>query len=124
MRKRAVIPSAARDLAHAVKDFFVYLITNRSRVVLYTGVTNGLLRRVREHRDHAVEGFTSTYRVDRLVYYEQFPDPQSAILREKEIKGWRREKKNALVQTMNPKWQDLGRKLFDELRRGPSLRSG
>jgi len=62
--------------------------------------------------------------VDRLVYYEQFPDPRSAIQREKEIKAWRREKKNAFVHTMNPEWEDLGKKLFGELERDPSLRSG
>ena len=114
----------ARDLSDEVKNFFVYLVSNRSRVVLYTGVTNDLVRRVWEHRNHAVRGFTSKYKVDRLVYYEQFPDPQSAILREKEIKGWRREKKNALVRAMNPQWEDLSRMLFDDLGRGPSLRSG
>jgi len=98
-----------------VKDLFVYLIANRSRVVLYVGVTNDLARRVWEHRSDAVKGFTSKYKVDRLVYYEQFPDALSAIMREKEIKGWRREKKNALVRTANPKWQDLGKRLFSDL---------
>ncbi len=93
----------ARDLASAVKDFFVYTMTNRSRVVLYTGVTNDPERRVSEHRLKSVRGFTKTYRVDRLMYYEVYPDPRSAITREKEIKGWRREKKNNLVRTMNPK---------------------
>jgi putative endonuclease len=87
----------------------VYLITNRSRVVLYVGVTNDLARRVWEHRNRAVRGFTSKYKVDRVVYYEHFPDALSAIMREKEIKGWRREKKNALVRKTNPKWQDLGK---------------
>ena len=98
-----------------MKDLFVYLIANRSRVVLYVGVTNDLARRVWEHRSDAVKGFTSKYKVDRLVYYEQFPDALSAIMREKEIKGWRREKKNALVRTANPKWQDLGKRLFSDL---------
>src|SRR5205807_4830835 len=73
--------------------FFLCLITNRSRVVLYIGVTNDLARRVWEHKDDFVRGFTSKYKMDRLVYYEQFPDPRSAIQREKEIKAWRREKR-------------------------------
>ena len=107
-----------------MKDFFVHLVTNRGRVVLYAGVTNDLARHMWEHRNHAVKGFTSKYKVDRLVYYEQFPDALSAIIREKEIKGWRREKKNALVRMMNPAWEDLDRKLFGELLRDPSLRSG
>ena len=96
-----------------MKTFFVYMMTNRSRVVLYIGVTNDLERRVWEHRNHAVKGFTSKYKLDRLVYYESFPDARSAIAREKELKGWRREKKNALVETMNPLWRDLGAALFN-----------
>ena len=94
------------------KDYFVYMMTNRSRVVLYTGITSKLEGRVWEHKNHVVQGFTSKYNVDRLVYYEQFSDPISAITREKEIKGWRREKKNALVEKLNPKWDDLTESLF------------
>ncbi|MEI7958227.1 MAG: GIY-YIG nuclease family protein [Verrucomicrobiota bacterium] len=75
-------------------------------------MTNNLERRVWEHRNQAVEGFTKRYRVDRLVYYELFPNPRDAIAREKEIKGWRRSKKDALIATMNPKWDDLSRTLF------------
>jgi putative endonuclease len=95
-----------------VKAFYVYMMTNRSRVVLYTGVTNSLERRIWFHRNHAIKSFTKTYKVDRLVYYEQFNEAPDAIAREKEIKGWRREKKNELVQTLNPKWRDLGLELF------------
>ncbi len=75
------------------------MMTNRSRTVLYTGVTNSLERRVWFHRNNTVKSFTKTYKVDRLVYYEQFDEARDAIAREKEIKGWRREKKNELVQT-------------------------
>ena len=100
------------------------MVTNRSRVVLYTGVTNNLERRVWEHQNSAVRGFSKQYKLDRLVYYENYPDARSAIGREKEIKGWRREKKNELVRKLNPKWEDLGRRLFEAGRRGPSLRSG
>jgi putative endonuclease len=89
------------------------MMTNRSRVVLYTGVTNDLERRVWEHRNHAVKGFTKTYKIDRLVYYEPFSEARDAIAREKEIKGWRREKKNALVRTQNQRWKDLGQELFN-----------
>jgi putative endonuclease len=94
------------------KTFYVYLITNRSRVVLYTGITNSLVRRVWEHQNKTVEGFSKKYKVDRLVYFECFAGPRDAISREKEIKGWRRSKKNALVETLNPKWADLSSMLF------------
>ena len=102
--------------------FFVYLMTNRSRVVLYTGVTNDLERRIWEHQNAEIPGFTKTYKVNRLVYYETFYDPLDAIAREKEIKGWRR-KKNALVETLNPKWADLSSVIFED-GGGPSHRSG
>lgn len=88
------------------------MMTNRSRTVLYTGVTNNLERRVCEHRNGVVRGFTKQCKVDRLVYYEDFPDARSAIAREKEIKAWRREKKNDLVRKLNPDWEDLGARLF------------
>jgi putative endonuclease len=91
------------------------MMTNRSRVVLYTGVTSKLGERVWEHKNHVVKGFTSKYKLDRLVYYEQFADPISAITREKEIKGWRREKKNELVRNLNPKWEDLCESLFGDI---------
>ena len=105
------------------RTFFVYTMTNRSRVVLYTGITNDLTRRVWEHQNGEMKGFTKQYKVNRLVYYESFDDPLDAIGREKEIKGWRRAKKNALVETLNPEWADLSPMLFQHMR-GPSLRSG
>src|SRR6266536_482044 len=83
-----------------------------------------LERRLWFHRSVSPRSFTKKYRVDRLVYYETFRNPRDAISREKEIKGWRREKKNDLVRRLNPKWEDLGEKLFRDGRRGPSLRSG
>jgi putative endonuclease len=98
-----------------MKAFYVYMMTNRSRVVLYTGITNSLMRRVWQHQDGKIEGFTKAYRVNRLVY-ERFNDPRDAIAREKEIKVWRRKKKNALVETMNPKWTDLSPMLFQHTR--------
>jgi putative endonuclease len=96
-----------------MKTFYVYLMTNRSRVVLYTGITNSLERRTWYHRSGNTKSFTKNYKVDRLVYYERFNYARSAISREKEIKGWRREKKNELVRTLNPRWKDLGKELFD-----------
>ena len=99
-----------------MKAFYVYMITNRSRVVLYTGVTNSLMRRVWQHQNGEIEGFTKSYKVDRLVYYERFNDPRDAIAREKEIKGWRRSKKNELVETKNPNWADLSPMLFQHMR--------
>jgi putative endonuclease len=99
-----------------MKAFYVYMMTNRSCVVLYTGITNSLMRRVWQHQNGEIEGFTKTSKVSRLVYYERFNDPRDAIAREKEIKGWRREKKNALVERMNPKWADLSSALFEHTR--------
>ena len=98
------------------KTFYVYMMANRSRVVLYTGITNSLMRRVWQHQNGEIEGFTKTYKVNRLIYYERFNDPRDAIARVKEIKGWRRAKKKALVGTKNPKWADLSPMLFQNTR--------
>jgi putative endonuclease len=103
-----------------MKTYYVYMMTNQSRVVLYTGVTNSLERRVWFHANTGKRTFTKRYNADRLVYYERFDRARDAISREKEIKGWRREKKNDLVRRLNPKWEDLGEKLFGARRRGPS----
>jgi putative endonuclease len=80
--------------------------------VLYAGVTNDLIRRIYEHKSKLVKGFTQKYNVDRLVYYEACPDIIVAITREKQIKGWSRKKKNDLINTMNPNWEDLYESLF------------
>ncbi|MBE6626887.1 MAG: GIY-YIG nuclease family protein [Ruminococcaceae bacterium] len=87
--------------------YYVYLLTNQSDTVMYIGVTNDLKRRLLEHRSGLIEGFTKKYHVHKLVYYETFSDINNAIRREKQLKGWIRAKKNALVETMNPKWLDL-----------------
>ena len=89
-----------------MKQYYVYIMTNKSRT-LYTGVTNDLERRVYEHKQKLVPGFTAKYNIDRLVYYEATEDVNSAIYREKQIKGWLRAKKIALIESMNPKWTDL-----------------
>ena len=88
------------------------MITNRSRVVLYTGVTNSLERRLWYHDNASARSFVKRYEVDRLVYYETYYDVRDTIPREKEIKKWRRKKKNDLVRKLNPKWEDLGKKLL------------
>lgn len=89
-----------------MKEYFVYIMTNRSKT-LYTGVTNQLVRRVFEHKTKLIPGFTSKYNIDQLVYFENCPDIDSAIAREKQIKGWTRAKKIALIEEQNPDWQDL-----------------
>lgn len=89
------------------KEYYIYLLTNKRLNVLYTGVTNHLIRRVYEHKNKMVDGFTKKYNVDRLVHYETYSDVSDAIGREKEIKGWSRAKKNALINENNPKWEDL-----------------
>ena len=104
-----------------MKAFYLYMMTNQSRVVLSTGITNSLKGRVWQHQSGEIEGFTKSYKVTRLVYYECFDDPRDAIAREKEIKGWRREKKNILVETKNPKWADLSPMLFQHFK--PSSRA-
>jgi putative endonuclease len=83
------------------------MMTNRSRVVLYTGITNSLEVRLWFHGCAGAKSFTKRYKVDRLVYFEEYDDPREAIAREKQIKKWRREKKNELVNAFNPKWEDL-----------------
>lgn len=90
-----------------MNTYFVYIMTNRSRT-LYTGVTNNLERRVREHRSKLVPGFTQRYNITRLVYWEEYRDVRDAIAREKEIKGWLRSKKIALIESVNHHWDDLG----------------
>jgi putative endonuclease len=87
-------------------QYWVYIATNGSKT-LYTGVTNDLQRRMHEHRSSLIPGFTSTYRIDRLVYFETTSDVRAAITREKQIKGWRRERKITLIESTNPKWADL-----------------
>jgi putative endonuclease len=87
-----------------MKSFFIYIMTSRSRVVLSTGIITGLEHRICQHKEGRVDGFTKKYGVDRVVYDESFNNPRDAIAREKEIKGWRQNKRNALVETLNPKW--------------------
>ena len=89
-----------------MKQYYVCVMTNKSRT-LYTGVTDNLERRVYEHKNKLIEGFTKRYNITKLVYYEETNDVQSAIMREKQIKGWLRRKKVALIEAINPGWADL-----------------
>ena len=90
-----------------MRQYYTYIITNKRNGTLYTGVTNNLTRRVYEHKNKLVEGFTSKYGLNCLVYYEEFGDVRLAIAREKQIKEWLRIKKIALIESKNPAWSDL-----------------
>lgn len=92
-------------------DSYVYLLANKHNNVLYSGVTNDLIRRVYEHKNKLVAGFTQKYNVDRLVYFEVCSSIIVAIEREKQIKGWSRKKKQNLINSLNPEWDDLYRSL-------------
>ena len=87
--------------------YYVYIITNKSKTVLYTGVTNNIERRMYEHKNKQIEGFTKRYNVNQLVYYESYSDVNYAISREKQIKNLLRRKKEELINSMNPNWDDL-----------------
>ena len=88
------------------RTFFVYILANRTRR-LYIGVTSNLVRRLFEHRTGIKTGFAHRYNIQRLVYWESADNPRTAIAREKQLKGWRREKKIHLIESMNPDWEDL-----------------
>jgi putative endonuclease len=103
-------------------QYWIYIMTNRSDT-LYTGVTNDLYRRVHEHKQKMARGFTAKYNIDALVYYETTDDVLSAIRREKQVKGWTRAKKVALIESANPQWRDLSDGWCDPTP-DPSLRSG
>jgi len=92
-------------------NYYVYIITNKSKT-LYVGMTNNLERRMYEHKNKLIPGFTSKYNLNCLVYYEQTANVLSAIAREKQLKGWLRKKKIALIETQNPEWSDLSNELF------------
>lgn len=90
-----------------MKQYYVYIVSNWSNSVIYTGITNNLQRRIFEHKEKQIEGFSKKYNTSKLVYFEIADAPSAAITREKQIKSWRREKKNALITQMNPEWKDL-----------------
>ena len=92
-----------------MNTYYVYMMTNEYNNVLYVGVTNNLERRVYEHQSGLIEGFTQKYNVHKLVWYECCHDVKDAIAREKQLKGWIRSKKEALIREMNPEWRDLNK---------------
>jgi len=96
------------------KSYFVYILGSLSGT-LYIGMTSRPEQRVFEHKQHSQNGFTSTYDVDRLLYYESYDEIGKAIDREKQLKGWRREKKIALIRALNPQWIDLSREWYEAL---------
>ena len=89
--------------------YYVYILTSKSNAVLYVGVTNNLQRRMIEHKNEQNEGFTKRYHIHKLVYFEEYSEINDAIAREKQLKRWVRAKKNWLVETKNPNWDDLGK---------------
>jgi putative endonuclease len=94
----------------STNSYFVYLLTNWNNKVMYVGVTNDLERRLFEHKNKLISGFSEKYNLTKLVYFEETRDVYSAITREKEIKKWRREKKDQLINRVNPAWRDLSEK--------------
>jgi len=95
-----------------MEEYFVYIMSNNSRT-LYIGVTDNLIRRVAEHKQGKVKGFTSKYNIKRLVYFESGSEINEALFREKQLKGWLREKKIALIEQENPDWKDLSESWFE-----------
>ena len=93
--------------------YYVYILTNHVATVLYVGVTSNLEQRVYQHKKKITPGFASKYNLDRLAYFEETADVQSAIAREKQLKGWRRDRKATLVQTTNPDWRDLSEDWYE-----------
>ena len=93
------------------KNYFVYIITNKNNNVLYTGITNNLIRRIYEHKKKIYKGFSAKYNLNKLIYFEYTDDVNEAIKREKQIKGGSRKKKLDMINSMNPNWKDL----YDEM---------
>jgi putative endonuclease len=93
-------------------NYFVYIMSNRSST-LYVGATNDLGNRTYQHKEKFVEGFTKRYAINRLVYYEVCESRESAITREKQLKGWRRDRKIALIESVNPEWRDISSDFMD-----------
>ena len=98
-----------------MRTYYVYILASLTRV-LYIGVTSDLKRRLYEHKHKLFEGFTAKYNVNRLVYFEETNNSRAAIERERQLKGWRREKKVALIDTENPGWKDLSAEWFEDKR--------
>ena len=90
-----------------MKNYYIYIMANKTNSTIYIGVTSDLIKRVWQHKNKVIDGFTKRYNVNKLVYYEETTDVNSAIAREKQLKGWNRTKKNKLIESINPNWDDL-----------------
>jgi putative endonuclease len=97
-----------------MRSYYVYIMANSGKM-LYTGITNNLEKRVYEHRNHLVVGYTKKYKINKLVYFEETNDVLAALEREKQIKGWLRQKKIDLIEAVNPKWHDLAETGFQKI---------
>jgi putative endonuclease len=98
-------------MQNTMKQYYVYILSSKSRI-LYTGITDDLIRRVCEHKNKFIKGFTNKYNINRLVYYEVTEDVYAALRREKQIKGWVRSKKITLIETTNAEWKDLSNEWY------------
>ncbi len=96
-----------------MKQYYVYILTNKTNKVVYVGVTNNLIRRMYEHKNKLVDGFTKKYNLKKLVYFETTTDVKSALIREKQLKNWHREWKNNIINEQNPNWKDLSEEWYD-----------
>ena len=94
-----------------MKSYFVYILANNGKM-LYAGITSNLEKRIYEHKHHLINGYTKRYNINKLVYFEETNDVNVALEREKQVKGWLRKKKIALIESVNPEWQDLAETLF------------
>ena len=94
------------------KQYFVYILTNQNNNVIYIGITNDLVRRISEHKNREINGFTKRYYLNKLVYYEEYNSAYEAISREKQLKNWHRDWKNNLVESVNKKWRDLNEDFY------------
>ena len=90
-----------------MKNYYIYIMANKTNTTIYIGITSDIIKRVWEHKNKVIDGFTKRYNVNKLVYYEETTDVNSAIAREKQLKGWNRAKKNKLIESTNPNWDDL-----------------
>ena len=98
-----------------MKKYYVYIAVNKRNTVLYTGVTSNLYKRIYEHKNKLLEGFTKKYNINKLVYYESFNHPEEAISAEKKIKGWLRKKKDELINSFNPEWKFLNDEIAEDI---------
>ncbi len=96
-----------------MKQYYVYILTNKTNKVVYVGVTNNLIRRMYEHKNKLVDGFTKKYNLKKLVYFETTTDVKSALIREKQLKNWHRAWKNNIINEQNPNWKDLSEEWDD-----------